>query len=388
MPSATSAPPPDDSGTDAFKRFGYQAHIAFLFCLACYFERDVVAVYCEHWEDLLIEYSDRLRFVQIKTRDAGRGPWKYRHLLDNGGALRSLLRTHRALETLHEAREIEYEIRLEGAVDSADEDISQLAVGGGGATDEMCKRCAERLEIDSAEAKALLARVAVQANQPSRTLIEARNRDLLRASAGHLSANELKEIYDATVALIKLAMQADLLANAWPQAILEPSTAEEMAQQRARAKRIDRDLLIPILGRLEGGDQRLLVEITDPDRLQATALERKLIAAGASAELVTRAKQFRAQAAIRVAEIRGSSVDADALLGDLHMRLLNTAETVTDIVVGDAPAAEVWSELEQRLRSTPQAFDPRRLLGQDHLLLLGEVCQLSDECKFWWGLHA
>ncbi len=89
-----------------------------------------------------------------------------------------------------------------------------------------------------------------------------------------------------------------------------------------------------------------------------------------------------------VAEIRGGSLDADALLGDLHMRLLNAAETVADIGSGDAPAAEVWNQLEQRLRSTPNAYDPRRLLGQDHLLLLGEVCQLSDERKFRWGIHA
>lgn len=89
--------PPDDSGTDAMTRFRYQAHVTFRFCLACYFEQGVIAVTPEHFEDVLVEATNELRFVQIKTRNPDRGPWKFRHLMDDGGALRSLLRTHRAL---------------------------------------------------------------------------------------------------------------------------------------------------------------------------------------------------------------------------------------------------------------------------------------------------
>jgi len=91
---------------------------------------------------------------------------------------------------------------------------------------------------------------------------------------------------------------------------------------------------------------------------------------------------------IKKAFKRDASLDADALLGDLDMRLLNAAETIADTVRSDAPEAEVWSRLEERLTSAPNAYDPRAVLSQDHLLLLGEVCQLSDECKFRWGIHA
>src|SRR5207244_2126852 len=104
-----------------------------------------------HWEDLLVEYANKLRFVQIKTRDASRGPWKYRHLLDDGGAVRGLLRTHRALAELSEKRAIEYDIRLEGAVDSSD-GIRRMLVDGDGADDGMCGQCAQRLGIDHDEA--------------------------------------------------------------------------------------------------------------------------------------------------------------------------------------------------------------------------------------------
>src|SRR4051794_33739899 len=140
MPSVQDTPPPDDSGSDAFQRYAYQAHVAFPFCLSCYFVGDVVAIYCEHWEDLLVEYVDRLRFTQIKTRDGGRGPWRYSHLLEQSGALRSLLRTHQALGTIVVDRPIEYDVRLEGAVDSGDGEIKRLLVGGDGATEEMVER--------------------------------------------------------------------------------------------------------------------------------------------------------------------------------------------------------------------------------------------------------
>lgn len=283
---------------------------------------------------------------------AGRGPWKYRYLLDEGGALRSLLRTHRALATLNKQRPIKYDIRLEGAVETGD-DIRHLLVGGGGASDAMCQQCAHRLEIEPAEAEAILARVTVWPNQAPRTLIEAQNRDLLRAVAGQLSANELKGIYDETIELVKRAMSAELLADSWPQAILEPASDAEAAADRARAKRLDRDKLRSAPEKLAVGDRQLLAAITDPDRLEATALEKKLIAAGASANLVDRAKQFRAQASIRVAEERGRSLfDVDALLADLEMRLLNVAETVADVVDTPAPAPPVWDELERRLGST------------------------------------
>ncbi len=338
---------------------------------------------------MLVEYADRLRFTQIKTRDAGRGPWRYTHLLDDGGALRSLARTHMALDAINEARSVEYDIRLEGAVDASDDEITRLLAGAQGATDDMRERCSRRLEIDDATARGLLARVTVRPNQPPRELIAARNRDLLGFRAGHLAAAEIASIYDDTIDLIKRAMEADLLAGAWPDAILEPDTAEKAAAQRAQAKRLDRTLLEPILSRLEGGTQPLLAPLTDPDRLRATALELKLAGAGASAGLIERAKQFRAQAAIRIAEVRGRSLlDVEPVLTDLQLRLQNAADSVAEASSADPPAAEIWSQLEQRLAVNPAAYDPHSVLFQDHLLLLGHVCQLSDECRFWWGARA
>lgn len=387
--SLSTLVPPDDSGSDAYQRFGYQAHVAFPFCLSCYFERDVLELYAEHFEDLLVVYADRLRFVQIKTRNADLGPWRYRDLLSDGGALRSLLRTHRALSSLDSSPKIEYDIRLEGALDRRDLDVRRICVSGGGPSAEMCRSCAATLKIDEVEAQALLQRVTIHPNQPPRSLIEARNREALRVLAGHLPANELKEIYDQAIALLKRAMEAGLLETLWPQAIIEPETAEDAARVVAEGKRVDRALLQPILSRLEGGDSRVLSLIGDPDRLRASDLERKLVKAGAPETMIERAKQLRAQAAVRVAEVRaGSLYDVEPLIGDLRMRLTNVAQTIEETNAGDPPGPAIFGRLEERLSSSPASYDPRRVLGQDPLLLLGEICQLSDECKFGWGLHA
>jgi len=48
----------------------------------------------------------------------------------------------------------------------------------------------------------------------------------------------------------------------------------------------------------------------------------------------------------------------------------------------------LWNELERRFGDNPALYDPQRLLRRDQLLLLGQVCQLSDECKFRWGVRA
>src|ERR671919_692299 len=93
-----SVTPPDDTGSDTFRRFRYQAEVAFPFCLDTALIGNVISVIPEHLEDLAIEFADgSWRIIQIKTRDPGQAPWTLATLLGgDGGAFRSLLRTHRA----------------------------------------------------------------------------------------------------------------------------------------------------------------------------------------------------------------------------------------------------------------------------------------------------
>jgi hypothetical protein len=356
--------------------------VAFNFCLRCYFGQGVIAVILEHFEDVLVDGADEIRFVQIKTRNADLGPWKFRHLLGDGGALRSLHRTHHSLGTFSDGRRIVYDIRLEGAL-ALNDPIRRLAPSGGRPDQVMSETCATRLGCDVSEAVALLDRVVIHALEPPRDLIEDRNLGDLRRAAGHLSANELRDIYRAAIALIDEAMRAAMLAELWPRAILDSVSAEETMRELISAKRIDRPRLEPILGRLAGSDRALLELITDPDRLRVTDLERKMLAAGAPPALVAQAKQVRAQAVHRILEFRASSLlDVDRLLADMEFRLLSTANVASATAEGASGA--VWAAIESQLRAHPADHDPRWILHQEPLLLMGAICEYSDECKFAW----
>jgi hypothetical protein len=91
-----SSPPPDDSGSDTFSRFRYQARVGFPFILRCATEEAETSLYAEHIEDwCVLEGDGHFRFIQVKSRDPDTGYWKVSDFLDSdGGALRSSYRTY------------------------------------------------------------------------------------------------------------------------------------------------------------------------------------------------------------------------------------------------------------------------------------------------------
>lgn len=374
--------PPDDTGVETFRRFAYQAHIAFPYCLACFFGRDVIAVAAEHFEDLMVEETNVLRFLQIKTRDPERGLWRFGHVCQRGGALHSLLRTHRALKDLNEERQIRYEILLEGA--ARHKEFEGLRVGDNGATDEHVRRCCEGLDIEDEEARELLARVTVRDGQPLRSLIEARNVDAVIRAVGHLSGEIVKRAVANTVDLVKSAMLAEIAPEDWLAGLIAPDTLQEHASETFARKRLTRIQLEPALSVLEGGDTTLLEALSDESFLTATALERKLLAESASDDIVRMAKEYRARAAIQMATFRASALfDTSSVADDVDKRLLDLAITVAR-EVADGNADKVWGRLHERIHQNPSSFDRRKALHEDPILLMGQICDLSDRCLFDW----
>jgi hypothetical protein len=221
------AVPPDDSGRDAFERFRYQAHIAFRDCLNCAADQGVRAVICEHFEDLCIEGSDEVRFRQIKTRNPDYGLWRLVDLCSAGGAFRSLLRSHRALSRVTDARSFVYEAAVEGVLDR-DDPICQLPPRGGTPDDALAKLVTKHMkphtELRLAEAREFLGRVRVQPS-PQRDSIVALNKELLASIGGDLPAAELAGIYEKVIELICQAMSGTRMPN-WP-AILFVDDAPE-----------------------------------------------------------------------------------------------------------------------------------------------------------------
>lgn len=389
MPGVESIPPPDDSGSDAFTRFRYQAHVAFQFSLACWTEHGVTAIYCEHFEDLLVESEEELRFIAIKTRDLAYGPWRLVDLCGSSGGFRSLLRTYRALHGLDDTRTVILEARLEGVLKKGDLAEELRAPRDGDVSPELVAKCSELLACDGSEAEDFLRHVRVCDGEPAREVIQDRNLRFLRTVAGGMSANALKEIYDSAIKLLETAMTAQLLTDRWPLAIVVASTREDALAGAAQAKRLDRSALDQAFGPLKGSDTPLLIGEIDASLLRATGLERKLVAAGASDNVLRRTKDLRAHAGRRLEEVRAARRrGVDDQLEDLNNRLLTVAEAVTAGINTDRAANAIWLALLAQLMATPAACDPLHLLAQDSMLLAGQVCQLSDECRFEWGVSA
>lgn len=118
----------------------------------------------------------------------------------------------------------------------------------------------------------------------------------------------------------------------------------------------------------------------------ATALEGKLRRAGATDQIVADAKVLRANAAIREAEVLAAAIsDVSPSLADVRARLKVMANSVVAASHAAPSGPTVWAAVMARLGPEGAAVDPRGLFHADQMLLLGELCQISDLCEFAWG---
>lgn len=77
VPSPSTSPSLNDPGDDTARRFVYQwTYTAILLCALLDDTLDVIEVFCEHHEDILLKHRDgTYTGVQVKTRDTGGDPW-------------------------------------------------------------------------------------------------------------------------------------------------------------------------------------------------------------------------------------------------------------------------------------------------------------------------
>jgi hypothetical protein len=379
-----SIAPPDDTGSDTFSRYVYQAHVAFAYCVGC-FLGSVQAVVLEHFEDLAVQHEDASwEFIQIKTRDTDQGPWTLAQLLGKSGPLRSLYRTYKAVSKLE--GEFRFSALVEGGIRHGDP-AKSLLPGSHGPSEEAVQKVARAFKIDVSEARAFLGRLSVQDNLPQRGVIAAANLRRLGLTAPSATVSSVEAAYDSVVRLLQDAMQAPRLKTRWPKALLKPSNYAQAIRDRFEAKRIDRADIEPLLASLHFDAPILLQSMADPAS-RTTALEDKLRAAGLSETTITHAKNLRAAASKREAELSASTLEPSPRLEDVRQRLKVLADAVVDEVKAEkAHAAQIWSRIQARIVSQTTALDQTSLFLQDAFVLLGELCELSDLCEFSWGVR-
>jgi hypothetical protein len=152
------------------------------------------------------------------------------------------------------------------------------------------------------------------------------------------------------------------------------------------AKRISRSAARELLEAITVGARPLLRRIVDTTS-QPSVLEEKLLAGGATQAIIDDAKSLRANASIRRLEYFASSISDDtSALDDLRERLrIATNGYVAEHSPGPKAAAVIWNRLRPELLASAASVDPDRIFRQDGHLLLGEVCEMADECLTDWG---
>lgn len=381
----TARRPPDDAGSDTFARYKYQAKVTFPYLLACATGGDVVAVIPEHFEDLTLEYEGRWRFIQVKSRDGAQGAWPLRALLGEGGALTSLFRAFEATADLNAT----YELHLEQPV-SARALTALLRTEAGRTDASLIAEVAASLGVKKKVAKEFLARVRLAEPLPPREHIDAVNVWLLMSVSPGLRFDAARAVYQKALACIESAMAGEKPAKPWPKYTQEFTPGLNSGQQ----KRLTRDDCKSTLGALAAGPSRLLCRALDPNLPRPTDLEMKLLAAGVPPGLIDDAMRLRAQAVASEVEFlniaEGSRPAAfeggDARLTDVQQRLLARLKALTCAHAGlEAPGPKVWNEFMETCHRHADQLDPHGVFGRDPMLLVGEACELSDQCLSGWG---
>ncbi len=370
--------PPDDSGSDTFARFVYQAHAMFPLCLYAATGSEIQSIYAEHLEDIAVELNTRWRFLQVKTRDPGLGPWTFAEVTGKGGAIHSLWRAYTAVG---EGTAATYELHLEGHLRSGDP-IHHLRSPVTRVDEVLITRVQNAVKAGEDEVRAFCARLDVKL-LPVRASIESSNLRLLGNHAPALSFRELREVYDRVLAAMQAAMTAARLADQWYEEILGAPSSENAPLLAAKC--ISRERAVKLLDRVSGEPRPLLKRVIETSS-EASVLEQKLIAGGATPSLIDVAKDLRANASIRRMEYLASTSGDAPYLEDLRQRLRASANgLVAEHSPAPKVAAIVWNLLRSELTASAGVVDHQRIFGQDPHFLLGEVCELADECVTDWG---
>jgi len=375
--------PSIDAGSDSLARFRYQAEVTLPFCLQCALGDEIVSVIPEHLEDIAVEYEGCWRFIQVKSRNPERGLWKLSDLLGKGGALRSLFRTH--LQTLDVTASLE--ILLEGTPKPRDL-IENLREGKDHRKPELVSAVVDALEKDAHEVMKFLDRVILLKPPVPRPNIKDNDLRLIHQQNKSLDHFTVCKIYDQLIAEIERAMRAERVGEEWPHYVIHPENTTSEVTEKIEAKRLTKPYLQKQVAPITSPPRHLLRRITDSSAKAISNLERKLISGGATKEIIKEARKLRANAQLRWMDVRARSLFAqDDLLEDLRQRLETHAVTKRALHTSSPkPAIAIWDALLTQFSASPRVIDPDSLMNADPMLLLGEVCELSELCRVTWGL--
>ena len=378
----------DTSGSETFARYLYQCKVAVQRWLATIELADDAFVLCEFVDDITTVTASEICFAQVKTRD--RGAWTAAKVLAKGGGIDALVRSYNQTKALDGAPTVRLELILEGPEGTAPDTRTFFADPTAATGSQRSAIVDLGLAMDDLDD--FLTRLTIVPQYHARPSIDAVTiRLLMILVPGHTAA--IQNLYETLLQRV-IAAHTGSAASADPEhplALLPgpdsnpPDTVEEHMLSRAELLTI-----LPPVPALEA-EQRQLLEAANRGALAMTDLEWKLRVAGAGEATVARAKARRSSASIRLAERPTLTGDVDAELERLTDRLLEHADAVVADVVGTAastaqalrPAEIIYGRLVQQTTQLG-TLDQDGVLGGDGGLVLGLLCELSDQCRYAW----
>jgi hypothetical protein len=297
--------------------------------------------------------------------------------LAEDGAFRSLARTCDALPV--EDINVQFVACLEGAIAVGDD--LECFVAKECTNAAIHSRVAERLGMSAEQAALLMPRLRVQPESPKAN-IDAMNVRRLGSCMPDRPHRDIEHGYEEALNLIQTAMEGALLGDDWA---LEITSGADPAD-RTDGKSVNRSRLRWLTDLLTTGPFPLLSRLIETERWPPTQLEEKLLAGGATADVISNALEMRAAADRWTATQQAASLwpDLEATQDlDIRLRFLATA-AVARHAGRDDPANGAWADLHERLANEASVHDPRGIFGGDSILLMGRACSLSDQCAFLW----
>jgi hypothetical protein len=158
----------------------------------------------------------------------------------------------------------------------------------------------------------------------------------------------------------------------------EPIRAQALTKEQLRA-------LCPPLN--SDSNEQLLKRAASGE---ASLLELKLVRAGAQQGTITAAKLARADAEVAATTFLAAGDAGQNGFHALDQRILSMADSLLALSALNGtsltrPAEFIYHSLMSRPTDV-SATDAAQVYGGDHRLVVGHLCNISDQCRFNWGL--
>lgn len=405
VPTPATTPATADPGDDTARRFAYQWTFAAILACGLFDDTmDVVEVFCEHHEDVLLKHRDQtFSGWQVKTREVGGDAWKATDESIFGACCRFtkleqqfpgrfrefVLATNHTFVTNRTTKTCLPHL-LSLATEAPDENTAPEILR------QLLRKLAAKAECSQAVALASMKKCRCNHELPKLDHIKQQLVNTLVESWPGATEAAMALLVRAADAIIAECQRASSLdhAQTLPQYLVAaPNPVEAALQARITGKRFDRQ-------RVEGVLRAALVAPallagpaangTPPPAGSRSRLERKLAAGGFSPVSINSAQDLRDKADYQSLEWIGRLGDREGLRRRDHIRsvvLRDCAEVFEASKADVAPfGVAMRNALTERLRRRrEQGGAPLFDCLDEHLE--GYAYGLTSECQVWWSHH-